>query len=99
MPEESHKQQPQFDLETQTGLSYASGHVVAQTGREIVITFSIFRYEPNKPPKVVSQLILSPLHAQELALNIQKKIKELKDQGKEPPQSNPRLPPTEPPIP
>lgn len=81
-----------FDPETQTGLQYVSSHVVQQTGREIVVTFSLFQYPP-KGNKVVAQIILNPVHAQELVLTLQSKIDELKNQGSGPP--NPRLPPAE----
>lgn len=70
-----------YDFKEGSNAEYSDSHFVNHSLREIVIVFGRMN-PPHQKAKVVSQLILSPLHALELVHNIQSQLKALEEDNK-----------------
>ena len=87
MTEESDKSKQFWDHEIPDewrDFKYAIGHSLTHSKREILVQF--YNPRPIEKPISVARLILSPEHAHELILNLQKQLQRLKaDRGGLPP--------------
>lgn len=73
-----------YDFKPDQQVEYVNCHVVQHTPREIMIVLGCWN-PPNPKAKVVTKLIMHPLHALELINNLKSQLDALKKETDDPP--------------